>query len=193
MKNLSLILNVILLIAVAYLFVQHFAAKDGSSENAEPVAKSTTIGNIVYVNSDTLLDNFEFYQNLRSKLVKKQDSLESVLAYRGKKLEEEVRKYQETAGTMSASQRALTEDGLVKKEQRLYQQRDQLLEQLAQEESDMTDELHKKLYGFLSDYNEKKGYDFILGFQRGSGILHANDSLDITEEVLKGLNAASCN
>jgi Skp family chaperone for outer membrane proteins len=36
--------------------------------------------------------------------------------------------------------------------------------------------------------NEEMNYKFILGYQRGSGILLANDSLDITKDVIRGIN-----
>ena len=37
-------------------------------------------------------------------------------------------------------------------------------------------------------FNKDKNYAFILSYQRGSGVLLANDSLDITKPVLEGLN-----
>ena len=33
-----------------------------------------------------------------------------------------------------------------------------------------------------------RNYEFILGYQKGGGILLANDSLDITQQILEGLN-----
>jgi outer membrane protein len=48
--------------------------------------------------------------------------------------------------------------------------------------------LYAKLSSYLKEYNKGKNYTFILGYQKGGGILFANDSLDITREVLDGLN-----
>jgi len=38
-------------------------------------------------------------------------------------------------------------------------------------------------------FNKDKHYDFIMGYTRGAGILFANDSLDITKVVIKGINS----
>jgi outer membrane protein len=37
-------------------------------------------------------------------------------------------------------------------------------------------------------HHKTKSYNFVLGYQKGGGILYANDSLDITREVVVGLN-----
>ena len=66
--------------------------------------------------------------------------------------------------------------------------RENLVDQLQSEESDMNDSIHNNLTRYLKEYNKEKNYLFILGYQRGSGILLASDSLDITKDVLKGLN-----
>ena len=53
----------------------------------------------------------------------------------------------------------------------------------------MNDSVHHHLTSFLRSMNEEMNYKFILGYQRGSGILLANDSLDITNEVIEGINS----
>jgi outer membrane protein len=48
--------------------------------------------------------------------------------------------------------------------------------------------LMDSLNNFLKRYNEKMNFDYIFSYNRGGSILTANDSLDITNEVLKLLN-----
>lgn len=42
---------------------------------------------------------------------------------------------------------------------------------------------------YLKEYGEKEGIDFILGATGQGGIMHANPDLDITEQLIKYVNA----
>jgi outer membrane protein len=125
---------------------------------------------------------------MKEKLEAKQDSIDKALNIKAKILEQDVVRYQERAPSMSAEQRAQEEEKLMGRQQNLMQLKQTMLEQLQEEEAVMNDSIHDNLTRFLKEYNKEKKYLYILGYQRGSGILLANDSLDITREVLDGLN-----
>ena len=76
----------------------------------------------------------------------------------------------------------------MRKQQSLMADRENLLDKLKAEESDLTDSIHSDLMRYLKTYNKNQQYDFILGYSRGGGILFANDSLDVTKQVVEGLN-----
>ena len=42
----------------------------------------------------------------------------------------------------------------------------------------------------LRDYGKAHNFQLVLTYQKGSGVLYANDSLNITEEIITGLNEA---
>lgn len=186
MKQVSLILNLILLVAVGILYFKVF----GVEEEAPPVKVSGAAqsSRVVFVNSDSLLENYTYFRNLEELLDKKKDSLERVLTQKGQILEREMRDYQEKAGGMTASERQLREEMLMKKQQALMGERDDLFEKLKSEDAALSDSIHIDLMNYLKEFNKKHGYDFILGYSQGGGILFANDSLDVTRLVLQGLN-----
>lgn len=190
MKNLSIILNLVLLVAVGYLYYLHH--RDCSA----PVSSGTVITGsgmpanaIVFINSDSLLEGYDYFNDLKDHLEQKSDSIDRVLRSRAEQLEKDVMKYQDRAPGLSPQQRAEEEEKLMTRQQGLMEYKNLMLDQLSEEESVMNDSLHSNLTRFLRDYNKDRNYLYILGYQRGSGILLANDSLDITPEVLKGLNA----
>ena len=80
------------------------------------------------------------------------------------------------------------EERLGRKQEEAVNFRKQLLEKLSDEEESYQDSLHNKLISFLKEYNKTHNYKFILGYQKGSGILLADDSLDITSQVIEGIN-----
>lgn len=190
MKNISLVLNIILLAAVIYLFVEVNKLKksSASADTTAPVTVSGAPASIVFVNTDSLLQNYEFYKNLKSQLEKKQDNIQSIVENRAKQLEAEVRSYQERGASMSEAERAKEEERLGRKQEEIVSYRKQMLSQLSDEEDVLNDSLHNGILKFLKTFNKNKNYKFILGYQKGGGILLADDSLDITKQVIEGIN-----
>lgn len=186
MKNVLLIYCLLLTAAVAYLFYK--VNSGNSSAKGEVVVPEVSGGDIVFINVDTLLEHYNFYKDLREVLTKKQDSIDAVLKNRGRDLEGQIAMYQKLAGNMTEEQRAKEEEQLGRKQQQLMQFKDDLMNKLSVQENDLQDSLHKHLTSYLKELNSKTHYHFILGYQRGNGILLANDSLDITPSVIEGLN-----
>ena len=76
MKNVSLGLNVVLVIAVIVLFVLHFSDKGSSSET---VTRATSKGQIAYVNIDTLWANYTQSKELNEAYLKKLEETKPVV------------------------------------------------------------------------------------------------------------------
>jgi outer membrane protein len=186
MKNLSLVLNFVLLIAVAFLYYKVYSVKNVSPAPSiqVPVGPSS----IVYVNSDSLLDNYPFFTKLKNSLEKKQDSIENILKSRGKSLENDIKAYQEKGATMTDQERQANEEALGKRQQELMMYKEDMTNEMARQEENLNDTLHNNLISILKKYNKDKNYHFILGYQKGSGILLASDSLDITKQIIEELN-----
>ena len=68
----------------------------------------------------------------------------------------------------------------------MYQQ--SLQQDLMQEETKMQEQIYQKLTEFLKDYGKENNLQLVLTYTKGSGVLFANDSLNITEKVIEGLN-----
>ena len=63
-----------------------------------------------------------------------------------------------------------------------------LTEQLLKEQDEFNKDLKSKLDQFLEEYNKDKGYDFIFTYTESGAILYANDALDITQDIIDGMN-----
>jgi outer membrane protein len=188
MKNLSLTLNIVLLAAVAFLYYLHFSAH---SEIA-PIVPLAPLrnANIVFVNSDSLIEQYTYFKNKKSEFEEKQAKVKAELKAESSRLQNEIQEYQQKAGTMTDQQRGQLEEQLSMKQQQFIQKKDEMLAKLDEEQSKGNEELYMKLNSFMKEFNRNKNYNFILGYQKGGGILYANDSLNITGEVLSGLNKA---
>ena len=189
LKNLSLVLNIVLLAAVVFLYIKVYSGNE--EVQPTPTLNSNAampVNAIVYVNTDSLLSNYNYFNELRERMEQKQDSIDNFLQSRASALERDMVSYQKQAMEMTENQRMKEEERLMKRQQDLIDLKENLFEDLREEKSRMNDSVHHHLTQFLREFNKARNYYFILGYQRGSGILLAEDSLDITKEVLSGLN-----
>lgn len=93
------------------------------------------------------------------------------------------------AGTISQSEGEATQRKLVQMQESLRLREQALTEQLLKEKDEFNEQLHNDLDAFLKEYNKDKKYDYILSYSKvGSPILLGSDALNITEDVIKGMN-----
>jgi outer membrane protein len=193
MKNLSLILNAVLIVAVAVLFYLHFSTKDtakpaqGRTEGMNLVQPDVPI---VYVNIDTLLNNYEYFKDMQEDFADKQSELEAELNNRSKQYEASAMDYQNKVqkGLVTRREAAELEQQLLGEQQSLLRLRDELTLQLQEEEQVSNRKLINAIMEYLKVYNADKDYQFIFSNSFGDNVLFANDKLDITYLILPGLN-----
>ncbi len=147
-------------------------------------------GRIVYVNTDTLLNNYDLYKDVVKEFQNKQFSLENELQRKGTSFQNEVALFQRRiqAGGMTEGQAQTTQQQLQKKEQDIMLYRDNAANTLAEEQAKKTDDILTKIHDYLAKYNSDDKFDMVIGYSKGGGVMYAKEDLDITSDVLKGLN-----
>ena len=193
MKNVSLILNIILILAVAYLYVLHFTndrASPTTDTTTSTVLTSGSIPKIAYVNSDTLLNQYDFFQSKRAELEKKAETLQKDYDNRAQALQNEIANFQQTAGSMTINQAKAAEEELRKKQQNLLQYQQNLSQELMTEEGKVNDELYAKVSDYLKEMGREQDFKLVLTYTKSSGVLYRDDSLNITQALVQGLNEA---
>ncbi len=190
MKNISIILNVVLLLAVAVLYYLHFSERTTSEDVSGRTAGLISPTGIAYINSDTLLKNYDFFKVAADQLEGKKDGLQAEYENRARGLETEIQSFQRNAQNMTIAQARAIEEDLVKKQQNLLRYQETLAQSLAQDEAKVNNELYDRVSEYLREYGKSHDFQLVLTYQKGSGVVYANDSLNITEEVIKGLNEA---
>ena len=189
MKNLTTVLLVVLLVAVGGLYYLQFSG--GSEEpEMETAGTSTAFDDIAiaYVNSDTLLNHYHFFEELSAQLDTKRESLEKELANRASGLQKQFEDYQRTGQNLTIAQARAVEEDLTQKQQNLQQYQQSLSQELMREEARITKELYEKVSDYLKVYSADNDIKLVLTYTRGSGVLFANEGLDITTAVVNGLN-----
>lgn len=187
MKNLSLILNIVLLVAVIFLYVLHFSP--GKVESISSSSDTSHVNlNIAYINSDTVLKYYDYLKVNRDQLEAKTKKMDQDYRNRAVGLQNEITAYQRNVSGMTLGQARAAEEDLGKKQQNLQLYQQSLQQQLMQEEAKLNKELYDRITTFLKKYGQEKGLQVVLKFDPSSDVLYGGERLDITGDVIKGLN-----
>jgi len=170
---------------------QNKDAKTTSTDSSAKTETATVKNNepIVYVNSDSLLTKYEYFKDLKVKLDAKSKAAQNDLGTKQQAFQREVAEYQQTQNTLPADQRASTEQRLARKQQELQTYQQNAGAALQNEQAVEQEKLYNKIADYLKIYAKEKGFKMVLTYQKGnSAILFADASLDVTSEVIVGLN-----
>ncbi len=147
-------------------------------------------GMIAYVNIDSLTANYNLAIDLSTQFNDKAQKIDTELNSKAKRLENAIASYQEKVQKV-----LITRADAVKEEERLNQQqqelvayRDQVMQELAEEEVVMTNQIFYGITDYIHEYNKDGKYDMILTTSSTGPVISAKAALNITNEILKGIN-----
>ena len=191
MKGTSLIVSIVLLVAVAVLYVLHFTDSDSkeheSLEPAESIVGTNSL-RIAYVKADSVILNYNLSQDLHDDFTKKQEAYTSEYGIKRQNFEKEAAAFQEKVqrGGFLTEQRAIQErDRLVGKEQEILTLDQELSTKLNELQGANNQQILDSLMNYLEDFNADEKYDYIFN---AANILIGDEADNITAEVLKALN-----
>lgn len=189
MKNLALVAKSLLLM----MAIVATSCSNSQTENANAskvsANDSTTTLNIRYVDGDSIAVNYNLAKDLSELQIRAMNNIEN--AQRAKA--QEIQKFGSQIEQKMRSNGYLSEASYnadVQKLNKMQQDAETYLANLQrnaqQELIQQQIQLNDSIQSFIKDYNAKKGYDAII--LRSAG-LYFNPALDITTEVIEGLNA----
>ncbi|HOW30103.1 MAG TPA: OmpH family outer membrane protein [Bacteroidales bacterium] len=191
--QLLLALNILLFLALAILYVLFFSRKDHNqgadiSKTLEKAGSGTM--KVAFVNNDSILTHYDLVTKLSDELAGKTKRLEGEIAAKQKAFEKDAGYFQQQVEKKALSDQSAQEiyAQLQQNQQSILELRDRYAAELQQNQIDMNIVVLDSVMNFLKRYNDKYKFDYILGFTKGGNILYANDTLDITNSVIKELN-----
>lgn len=179
---------------IAVLFAGSLASCSNNQQSTvAPVATLAegAILPIAYVNTDSLLANFDMAKDLNEELIKKTEDARASINSQAASLEKEVNEFQRKVQTNAFlnEQRAQSEaNRLQNKKDQLDQLNYKLQNDLAQEQAQMNARLSDTIQAVLKEYNAVKKFELILSNTMYDNILLDNPKYDITGELLEILN-----
>ncbi len=190
-KNLYSVLGLSLMLALAGGVASCGGSKD---EKAAPVKKvavadSVALPNYRYVDMDTLLTKYILAKDYNEEMIRMQENLES-----------ETKRHQTSLQTLASqiqnkvqNNSYLSQESFDTDQQKLASMQSNaersvgmMQQKYAEAAAKAQQAVSDSVTAFIEEYNKKHGYDAI--FNKAAA-LHFNPALDITDEIVEGLNA----
>jgi len=188
MKNINLIFNVVLTMAVAVLFALHFSGDAKDNSTAEAVAKASSDLRIAYFNSDSIRTQYAMFTVEKEKMEAEMKQAEDRLIAEQKKFQADVGEFQQRAEFLTITERESREKKLGQKQQELMQLEQNLSDQLAEKEAAVNKQIFTNVENFLKEYAKKNNFTYVVSYMPGGQIWYTNPALDITADMIKHLN-----
>jgi outer membrane protein len=156
----------------------------------QPVAASGDGLKVAFVEVDSLMTQYDFAKDYSVTLQKKSNNARNTLTQKGNALQAAVNNFQQKLnnnGFQSREQAASVQNAIQRQQNDLQELQARLENELATETAKFNEALRDSLQNFLKDYNADKHFDLILS-KAGDNILLGSSKLDITQDVINGLN-----
>lgn len=193
MKKMKYILNGFLALAMILLFAQCSNNQSTPSQTATPTAVGgSTNMKIAYVEIDSLLTKYRFWNDLNELMIQKEENIRTTLNEKAKDLDNDMREFQrklENNGFVSPERAEQERVRIVQKQQKLQELQEKLTNELQMENQKNSLQLRDSINSFLKIYNKDKGYSLIISNTGFDNLLYADPAFNITNEIVEGLNA----
>ena len=176
------------------------AALSSCNSTSAPAVKTDgeskiAAGSIVYFNLDRVLNEYDMANDLRSVAETKINSINQEVNRRGSKLEKDIKTFQDkiNKGLMTQSVAEIQGKKLQDQQNNFQQYASQKQQEIAEEQQVMMNQIANAIAEFVKEYNQTHQYAMILstsGNILSTPVVCGDARLDITEDLLAGLNAA---
>lgn len=181
------------LVAATVLFASCNAnAGAAAVEQAPQESQTAAAGSIVYIQMDSLINQYDMFNDLKSEIEAKVQAIDDDLRKKGNALEKSVQDFQNklNKGLLTRSQAETQQQELIEREQSLRNLTAQKQLEMQEEEAVMIRKVMDAIQTYLTEYNKTHNYALILTTSASTNtVIVGNPSLDITADVLTGLNA----
>ena len=148
-------------------------------------------GDIVYLQLDSLIVNYDMYNDLMTAFQNKVQGIQDDLQKRQRKLESDAKAFenQYQKGLLTRSAAEEQSNKLAQRQQNLQTDAAKKDQEIQEEQAVLNNQVYYAVKDFIEKYNEEHQFALILTTSAATNtVLNVNPGLDITADVLKGLN-----
>jgi outer membrane protein len=142
----------------------------------------------VYVDSAKLVNEYEGMKAARATYQQKASSWKANVDTLTAEVQKQIMAYEKEVSKMSAKEKQLSQELIRTKQRQLMDYQQAMNTQAQQEDQKMTGEVLTQINAYLKKYGKAHGYKIVMAATEYGNIAYADESLDITADVLKGLN-----
>ncbi|MFA6895176.1 MAG: OmpH family outer membrane protein, partial [Bacteroidales bacterium] len=186
MKKTPLILSIVALVISATLLVLFLIGPNKNIKKASVSEKETSAvaGDIVYVQIDSLIIQYDMFNDLRSAFESKAQSVQDDLSKKGRKLESDGKSFENqiNKGLLTRSTAEQQQKSLLKRQEDLQSLANQRQRELQEEEYVLNNTVMDAIKSFLIEYNKTHNYSMIITTSGSTNVvIVGNPAIDITK------------
>ena len=191
-NKILLICNTVLFLGLIGIYVLHFTSTPKSKANAEatePLQKEGGL-TIAYVDTDTLLAKYQYAIDLEKELLAFKNQQEAYGKQQMAQFQSDYQNYLKNGSSMTLSQQQAKEAELKQRAERMATLEQELAAKVMERQINENTKLLNAIFAFVREYNkDNQQFDIILRKTfENSPSLYLNPGMDITQEILDGLN-----
>jgi outer membrane protein len=191
MKNALLVLNLVLLAAVAVLFYLHFSNKKSIEKpravTPNDATKHPADCKIAYFDMDSINNSFVLIKNVKDELGKEEEKINSTLTGLQKTYNDRITHYQGQQQSMSAVESEKANREILQLQDRIRGTKQDMEQKYQELYMRKMQDVKGKVEEYLKEYNKDKGFSYILAYEPGF-IFYRDSALNITSDIIAGLN-----
>lgn len=144
---------------------------------------------LVYVDVNKLLEGYKRTKLVRADFEAKAKTLNANVDSLIASWQNELKIYEKERSKMSSKELELKQELLGNKQHQINNYQQVIQKQIQEEDKKSTQTVVNDINDYIKEYGKKQGYKIIFGASGGGNIMYADDATDLTQDILKGLNA----
>ncbi len=190
--------NAVLLLGLIGIYVLHFTGSSNKGKvNAEATAPLVKEGGltVAYVNTDTLLAKYQYAVDMEKELLAYKEQQERAARQQMEQFQNDYQNYLQTGSTMTLTQQQAKEEELKKRAEKMSTLEQEVTSRILERQMAENTKLLNAIFAFVREYNAaNQQFDIILRSTfNDSPTLYVNPAMDITDEIVAGLNEEYAN
>lgn len=143
---------------------------------------------VVYVDAITLVMNYNGMKDARAELEKKMSVFNSNIDTLNMELEEKTTEYAQKKSKLSVNEKRLFEELIGAKQKQFANYQQMVQEKVQNENLQLTQKVLDKINDYVKRYGKEHNYELILAATQQGNIIYGTSDVNITEQIIEGLN-----
>ncbi len=185
--------NAIIAAAAALALAITGCNNSNNKQNPEATAPVVAEGGlkIAYVDTDTLLAHYQYAKDLEAELLAYKNQQEAHGRQQMERFQKDYQDYLQNGASMTLSQQQAKEAELKQRAEKMASLEQELTAKIMERQMTENTKLLNAIFAFVREYNaQNQQFDVILRKTfENTPVLYVNPAMDITREILDGLNA----
>lgn len=143
---------------------------------------------IAYIKSQDLFVGYEGMKEAKARYEEKVNGLQANFDTLSSDYQKSLKRFDQEYSRLGSKERAEKTQLLRSQVQNLEQYKQTVEEKIQKEDEALSQGVYNQINDYIKQYGEANGYLIILGTTNNGNILYGQDAIDITKDVLEGLN-----